>query len=67
MLYAHEGRPLGTDVGICAAAGKDNSKANGRILIHLFINLGPSQRRRIYTRLSNSDAGDTFHGDWEVF
>src|SRR5579864_2584804 len=45
MLYAHEGSPLGTDVGICAAAGKENSKANGRILIQLLIISCPNLRK----------------------
>src|ERR1700693_3285806 len=33
MLYAHEGRPLGTDCGTCAAEGKDTRETRARILI----------------------------------
>src|ERR1700741_1159759 len=52
MLYAQEGRPLGTDWGTCTATDTENNETRGRILIQLVINWGPIQRRRIYTRVS---------------
>src|SRR5712691_1769448 len=40
MLYAQDGRPLGTDVGFCAAVAKASNGARSRILIQWLINLG---------------------------
>src|SRR5437773_2716104 len=40
MLYAQEGRPLGTDsgtCGTCAAAAKGNSEARARTLVQLLM------------------------------
>jgi len=57
MLYAQEGRPLGTDCGTCAAVAKANSGARGKTLIQLLINLGRNRCTRIYTRMSRFGIG----------
>jgi len=57
MLYAQEGRPLGTDCGTCAAVAKANNGARGRTLIQLLINIRRNRCTRIYTRVSRFGIG----------